>query len=287
MKIEPRVSIVTLNWNGLGDTIECLESLRRVDYGNFETIVVDNGSRGGQGKKLKGLFPEITLIQNKKNEGFCAANNQGMRQAIEGQADYVLLLNNDTVVKKDFLKFLVGCMEKEGRVWACSPSILHYKSALLGITAMVDKGKALSKSSFRKLDFLTGCCMLIRKKAVEKIGFLDEDYFAYFEDLDYCHRIKEQNHEIKIVKESIVWHKKSASPGKAGSGEVSKSQAVLLSRNRVLFFKKHLTGFQKMAAFSTVLVGYIALIALNPKNIKVLPWYLKGLKQGFGKTTKF
>jgi hypothetical protein len=103
----PLVYIITINWNGIDDTIECLDSLKGITYPNCKIIVVDNGSKNNQAEKIKEKFRNIELIKNKKNEGFVIANNQGIKLALKNGADYILLLNNDTIIKNDFLNILI------------------------------------------------------------------------------------------------------------------------------------------------------------------------------------
>lgn len=103
----PSVFIVTINWNGLEDTVECLESLHDLDYPNYKIVVVDNGSKNKEADKILKQFPDVTLIKNKTNLGFTGGCNKGIERALKDGADYVLLLNNDTIVTKNFLNKLV------------------------------------------------------------------------------------------------------------------------------------------------------------------------------------
>src|SRR6267154_3812077 len=123
---EPRVSIVILNWNSYEVTLDCLTSLRKIDYRNFELVIVDNGSIDGSPAKLLESAPEIRLIQNKTNLGFAAGCNVGVRDALRRGTDYVLLLNNDTIVAFDFLSQLVRVAESDDRIGAASPKILFF-----------------------------------------------------------------------------------------------------------------------------------------------------------------
>ena len=106
---EPKVAIVVLNWNGKRDTVECLASLNEIDYSNYEILLVDNGSTDGSQKYFRAQYPEIELIENEMNLGFAEGNNVGIRHAMNGRADYVLLLNNDTFVHPKFLSELARC----------------------------------------------------------------------------------------------------------------------------------------------------------------------------------
>lgn len=127
----PLVYIITINWNGIDDTIECLDSLKGITYPNCKIIVVDNGSKNNQAEKIKEKFRNIELIKNKKNEGFVIANNQGIKLALKNGADYILLLNNDTIIKNDFLNILIEYAEKDNNVGILSPKIIYYDSEMI------------------------------------------------------------------------------------------------------------------------------------------------------------
>src|SRR5438270_5844521 len=120
---EPRVSIVMLNWNSYRVTLDCLLSLRKMDYRNFEVVLVDNGSVDGSPEKLLENAPEIRLIKNATNLGFAGGSNVGIRDALRRGTDYVLLLNNDTIVALDFLSQLVHVTESDEKIGAASPKV--------------------------------------------------------------------------------------------------------------------------------------------------------------------
>jgi GT2 family glycosyltransferase len=122
----PRVDIIVLNWNGLRDTLHCLQSLKRADYPAFRVLVVDNGSSDASSTSIRQRFPEVTLIENSENLGFTGGNNIGMRQALEEEADYVLLLNNDTEVAPDAVRLLVETAESDPRIGIAGPIIYYY-----------------------------------------------------------------------------------------------------------------------------------------------------------------
>lgn len=290
--MKPKVSIVIVNWNGIGDTIECLESLKKINYPNYEVILVDNGSKDNQADKIKKKFPNIILIKNKENEGFCKANNQGITLALKNKSDYVLLLNNDTVVNEDFLDILVKEMEEDKTIGISSPSIVYYKSnkiwsnggkiiVPLGISIMIDKGKEYETSKFSNPNFLTGCAMFIRKDVINKIGLLDEDYFAYYEDVDYSFRVQKAGFSIKVVPKSIIQHKKSASAGIKGSNKLSGNQAYLQMRNSIIFLKKNKPFFIFLIYILPLILAKGSFTFLSLKDKKDIKEIVRGVKDGF------
>ena len=289
---QPLVYIILINWNGLDDTLECLESLKKISYKNYKIIVVDNGSKNNQADVIKHNFPNIELIKNEENKGFVIANNQGIRLAVENDADYILLLNNDTVVKRNFLNILIDYGEKNKKVGILGPKILYYNSEkvwsmggkisyLTGISIMIGKGK--DTKEYNKIiepDFVTGCAMLIKKEIIKKIGLLDPIYFAYYEDSDYCFRVKKAGYKIKVVPESTIWHKKSASAGIKGSNKITPTQAYLWARNGIVFGRKNLTGVKKITFLCGQFTFKLTFSLINCQNYKAIKKYFSGLYNG-------
>jgi len=256
---KPLIYIITINWNGLEDTLESLDSLYKIKYPNYNIIVVDNGSHNNEPELIKEKFPDLQLIKNKENKGFAIANNQGMRIALEHDAKYILLLNNDTTVKNDFLNILVEYAEHNKDVGIVSPKILYYNSEriwsmgtkiryIFGIPIHIFNGKNSTEiNRIIEPDFASGCAMLIKKEVINKIGLLDQDYFSYTEDADFSYRARKAGYKIMVIPESIVWHKKSASAGIKGSNKLSPIQAYLRARNGIIFGKKNLKGIDKLS----------------------------------------
>ncbi len=248
----PKVSILILNWNGLKDTPGCIESLKAVDYPNFDIILVDNGSTDGSRERLQSLAKEnskINLILNAKNQGFSKGCNGAIRKALEQKADCVLLLNNDTRVHPSFLAALVRAALTGSDIGIVGPKVYYDgKDHVLycaGARVVKTLGQPLLRG-LRKVDrgqydrqevvgFISGCCLMIKREVIEKIGLLDEDYFAFFEDLDWNIRAQEAGYQSVYVPLSVIWHK-----GSNTIGLKSPAYYFLHARNRILFAKKHL-----------------------------------------------
>ena len=183
----PKVAIIILNWNGLKDTIECLESVKKIDYPNYEIIVVDNASVDGSPEKLKELFPDITLIRNKENLGYAGGNNVGIRYALKNNAEYIFVLNNDTVVvDKDILKILVKTANLYPDAGVFGPKICLYDEPnKIGFSPTYwDKRKCtfiLKKyydyDEVVEIDDIRGCAIFFKREVVEKIGLFDSKFF--------------------------------------------------------------------------------------------------------------
>lgn len=285
--LEPLVAIVIINWNGLKDTIECLDSLAKISYANYQTIIVDNGSQNDEAAQIKEQRPEIILIANPCNEGFARAVNQGIEKSLALQADYVLLLNNDTVVAPDFLQHLVEYAESSKKT-VLGPKILYAGTTTIQnlggklmpiIGGGVNIGKRRSSADYQNIllpDFLSGCAMFISKEAIKKVGLLDPVYFAYFEDADWSLRAKKAGYKLIILPKSIIWHKHSVSLKKT-----PEKKLYYLGRNSVIFARKNLHGLTKIIwlAGSIVMACLFLFFPGYDRKVRLARW--KGLKAGF------
>jgi len=227
---QPKVSIVILNWNGMIDTIECIESLKKIDYKNYEIVIVDNASTGDDIKVLTEKYGDsIHLIANKQNLGFPEGCNVGMRYAFNNNAMYSLLLNNDVIVDSKFLSSLVEVAESDKKIGIIGSKIYYYyqpdKIQAAGgkiiwwLGFLMTYGEEIDKGQYDKIaerDYLYGTSMMIKKDVVEKISYMDPFYFFGVEEYDYCTRAKKAGFKIIYVPESKVWHKVGASSSKVG-----------------------------------------------------------------------
>lgn len=292
MNKKPLVYIIIANWKRYKDTAECLDSLYNMTYKEFQVIVVDNESQKGDADQLLSKYKEVRLLRNKKNLGFCKGNNQGIKKAIKKGADYVLLLNNDTVVKKDFLEILVDYTVTNNFEGILTPKILYYKSKnvwamggslniLTSIPRMIGQGK--EASAYNKVfepDYASGCALFVNTKALKKIGILDERYFAYYEDTDLSFRAKKSGYKIKVIPESIIWHKVSQST-KQKSGKIGEMQSYLHARNGIYFGRKNLFGAKKIIyLLSQFFIKYPLFILLKCDGSEARYKYSQGLFEG-------
>ena len=223
----PKVSIVTLNWNTLNDTVECIESLQKVTYPNFEVIVVDNGSANNEGKILAERFePFIRLIQNDINHGFARGCNIGMADALERGADYCLLLNNDTVVAPDFLDKMMEVVVSDpkigiagGKIYTYSdPERIWFAGGLVKVGNETIDFRQAEKDQGQyeevvECGWIIGCLMLISREVLEKVGLFDEKYFFGGEDIDLCMKAEAEGYRIVWAPHSKIWHKEFMSSG--------------------------------------------------------------------------
>lgn len=290
--MHPRVAIILLNWNNKEDTLDCIRSLKCIGYPNFEIIVADNGSTDDSVKVIKGSYPEITLIENRKNLGFAAGNNAGIRPALLNNADYILLLNNDTVVDPKFLDELIRVAESDPKIGVVGPKIYYYSEPgriwfaggrvnyWLGETGHVgnlepDEGQYDKVSD---TDFITGCALLIKRKVLDEVGLLNETMGFYFEDNDLCARIKRRGYRVVYVPTSLVWHKVASAASK-----IKDFQLYYFTRNRLIFMRRnsdalHLAVFLPYYLMKYVIVKLvIALVQLKFSQARLI---LKAFYEG-------
>ncbi len=244
----PLVHIVLLNYGGWRDTLECLDSLEGLDYPNYRTVVVDNASPDGSEAELRRARPDLSMIQSGANLGFAGGNNLGIRHALERGAHYVWLLNNDTVVEAASLTKLVETAEAEPSVGMVGSKLLFYDApdrlqaagggrllAPLGLTTEFGRD-ARDDGSWDKplaLDHLSGASMLVRREAIEAVGLMDESYFMYREETDWCLRMRFAGWELRYAWGSRVWHKEGRS-----AGYKSARQDYYVARNMLFLMKR-------------------------------------------------
>lgn len=216
------LSIIIVSYNTKELLKKCLRSLEKV---KAEIIVVDNNSEDGSSDLIKKDFPEVKVISNKENFGFAKANNQALRQA---QGEFILLLNSDTVVKPKALEELVEFAKQHpeaGVIGArllnpdgsVQPSVFHLPTIKGAVLEYWLKQKGTFEKYFpvdndpREVEAVVGAAMLIPKTVIEKVGLLDERYFMYFEDLDYCRRVKHTGFKVYYLPQAEIIHQHGAS----------------------------------------------------------------------------
>ena len=268
MSTQPRVSIITINYNQVKVTCELLDSLRKLTYDNVEIIVIDNFSAEDPTTIITRHYPEVKFIRSEKNLGFAGGNNLGIKAAT---GKYLFFLNNDTEADPGFLEPLVKLFESNPSAGAASSKILYHNSdniiqyagstcinPLTGRNKRVgfmekDRGQ---HDTLRRTDLAHGAAMMVPRSVIEKAGMMPEFFFLYYEEVDWCESIKRAGYDIYFVPDSKVYHKESMSVGKK-----STLKTYYMTRNRVLFMRRNSSGFKKLAW-----IIFFLLFSL-PKNV--------------------
>lgn len=244
----PLVFIIVLNWNGKDDTIECLSTLKMLDYPNFEIMVIDNGSTDGSEETIRSSFPSVYLIQTGKNLGYAGGNNAGIRYALEHGADYVWLLNNDTTVDPNALTVLVKTVQADPKIAFVGSKIYYYDqpNVIWCVGGMIDLAAGgrtdhpgmgqKDLGQFETIDdvgYVSGCSLLASRSAIKAIGLLPEEYFLYFEEADWNVAAQRQGYRTVLAPASQVWHKY------ADVGEYKDRFIYYSFRNRIQIVRKY------------------------------------------------
>lgn len=243
----PKVAIIVLNCNGLEDTIECVESLKKLAYADYRVVVVDNGSAGNDVSVLRERFGNyLHLIENILNCGFAEGSNIGIRYALASfNPDYILLLNNDTVVDTEMLTELVKAADSDTNIGMVGPDIRSYSSSdraspkgrtICGPTTepSIDEVNKERLTEMIEVPVIFGCALLINRRVIDKIGLLYPGYFAYYEDEEYCIRCRKAGFKLVQVPTAVVWHKAMGT-----SGKVRGLTYYYMTRNEFLFVARN------------------------------------------------
>lgn len=281
-----KIGIILVNYNGADDTMECIRSIQKSTYNDYEIIVVDNCSTDSSYKCLQEYRKthDFTLLQARFNNGFSAGNNVGIEYALKNGAEYVLLLNNDTVIQEDCIERLLevynntqGCGAAIGKIlYYSNQNIIWYAGgALSDKTARTEhfgygQSDDENEKRIRKVTFGTGCCLLLSRKIIEHIGLLSEQFFLYEEDAEYSYRITNNGYDIIYVPSARIYHKVSAS-----TGQGSPMCQYYTVRNKYIFIQECLKGMNKYYAYTYCTVQFLVRCLKRKMNFKYL---YKGLK---------
>lgn len=267
----PLVSIVAVNYDHPQVTCDFIESLHKITYPNFEVIIVDNKSPNDDPAIIKQQFPNVILYESNVNWGFAGGNNQGIMRA---KGEYVLLLNNDTIVDPYFLEPLVEKLELNPEIGAVSPKIrFYYDPEIIQYAGFFPINRLTVRNSsigYREKDkgqynedretaYAHGAAMMVPIKIIKEIGLMSYIFFLYYEEADWSYRIKKAGYQIWYVSNSLVYHKESVSTGK-----LSVLKTYYLNRNRLVFMRRNIDGRDFYIGLM-----YQLCIAI-PKNIVVL-----------------
>ena len=252
-----RVFVALINWNAWDLTLECLKSLDQSSYPIEKIIVFDNGSTDGSVAHIETAYPTVQVMRSDTNLGFTGGSNRAIRQALADGAEAVWVLNNDTEVSADCLGHMVAALESDDQVAAVGNTIFYhdrrdriwYAGAWINHATLQarhrNQGKLgdVAPRTLTEVDFITGCSMLIRRDALERVGLFDDEFFAYAEDFDWCLRARRLGYKLLLAPQAHIWHRVSASVRRNTLGNhpgfASPRAYYLASRNMLWIIRKH------------------------------------------------
>jgi len=256
-----KVFVIILNFKVKELALRCIESVKKSTYKNTEIILVDNDSDDGIEEDVKKF--DIDFIQTGKNMGYSGGNNAGIKKALKSGADYIFILNPDTVVDKDCIRHLVDGAEKYkagivgSKIYFNGSKKIWYAGGIFDKENVIGSHRGVDEMDRRKYDipeetdFVTGAAMMVKRELFDKIGLLDERYFLYYEDADFCERAKRAGFKVFYIPDAVVNHENAAS-----SGLGSPLQDYYITRNRMLYASKFLPMRTKFALFREALRNF-------------------------------
>ena len=262
------VSIITVNYNQTAATLDLLDNLISLTYPNLEIIVVDNASRKDPSSMIKSVYPGVVTIRNEKNLGFAGGNNRGIEKA---KGDFILLLNNDTSVAPDLIEKLLAAFGDDETIGVVCPKILYADPPetiqfagytpihpLTGRNKTIGQGKKDSSryNITQETPYAHGAAMMIRKSVIQSVGLMPEEFFLYYEELDWSTTIKKAGYRILYFPEARVIHQASLSVGRN-----SPLKTYYYYRNRILFMRRNFSTIEKIVFF------FFLLLVTTPKTI--------------------
>lgn len=282
MVCDGKIGIVMVNYNGEKFQNDCVESVYASTYKKFDIIVIDNNSSDNSVSLLRQKFPDVIILDFKENHGVAKGNNIGIKYCIDRNYEYVLLLNNDTVLDSQMLELMISKADKktisvpkiyyyepDNELWFAGGYINWNRATAPHIGKNeVDQGQYDSE---KNIEYSPTCCFLIHRDIFEVVGLMDEKYFMYYDDVDFCARVIKNNFSIKYVPKAQLWHKVSSSSG----GEDSLTSIYYCTRNRLYFIDKFYDKKIKI-----VLFFYLSRV------VRSLKWLLTGDIKRFKTMTK-
>lgn len=269
MNAKPKISFITITYNGLRDTCALIQSINEtIKSVSYEIIVIDNASKNNEAKEIHSKYPFVVTIRSNENRGFSGGNNLGIAQA---KGDYLFIINNDTLIKEDHLTDLIDRLEQNPVIGGVSPKIRFavppYSVQYAGFTPLTPITLRNETIGYNCLDdgnydtahstpYLHGAAMLLKKETIDRVGLMPEIYFLYYEELDWSISMQKAGYELWYDPCQTIFHKESQS-----TGQSSPLQAYYMTRNRLLLAYRQLSSSNRFLSIS-----YQYLIAL-PKAV--------------------
>jgi hypothetical protein len=280
-KYKPKIFIVILNWNGKQDTLNCLESVREIEYSNFTTLVVDNGSTDDSIESIQASFPEVEVIANGANLGYAEGNNRGITHALSNGADYIFILNNDAVVAPSILSKFVEVAENHpdagifgakiyyksepNKIWFAGGTWLsHVAETSHDGFGLIDDGQ--SWEEVKEVDYVCGCTLFVKASIFRKLGLFEQKFFLTWEETDFCYKARRAGFRCLFVPSAKAWHRIS---GSFVGGEGGLLQQYFKTRNRLLWIERNLPLKDRLVIYIRVILPEVksyVFVCLNPRS---------------------
>jgi GT2 family glycosyltransferase len=269
----PFVITIILNTNRREDTLACLESLLANTYWNHKAIVLDNHSTDGSVKEIRSAFPQVQILELEQNLGYAGNNNVGIRAAMQQRADWIFVLNEDTVLAPDCLAQLIEVGERDSRIGVLGPMVYHHDEpdviqsagGVLGrywqsIHLAKDESDHGQYSHPHAVEWISGCAILVRRLVIEGVGMIDERFFYYWEETEWCLRAGKAGWRIVHVPQAKIWHK-----GVQRNYHPKPTLTYYSTRNRLLMLSKHRAPFRAWAFTCIQLLRTLTSWTIRPK----------------------
>lgn len=269
--------MIILNWNNFEDTDRCIQSLLEINDNRINIVIVDNGSTDKSVSLFKQKYSQFPLLISDSNKGYAGGMNLGIKYALENSADYIILSNNDIEYPPDFLEPMLELFQSNKSIGIVSPKVLYSKDRekiycagadfkLLrgaGVAAFQGKEACEYANEVREITMAEGSCLLAKKEVFEKAGLLSEDFFMYFEDLEFSDRVRKY-FKIYYTPKSVIYHK-------GGAGTNWKNHSPLYyyyyTRNRYIYFKSYSFLIKVYILLYSLLVSLIKALTIGLKNL--------------------
>jgi GT2 family glycosyltransferase len=272
-----KIYVVILNWNNFADTEKCVDSLLAINDSRIKPLIVDNYSSDNSAALLKAKYNNIPILVSDLNIGYAGGMNLGIKYALNNSADYIIVSNNDIIYQNNFLSPLLELLQKDNLIGIVSPKVLYTHDIQTiycagadfiflrasGVAAFQGKNSTDFGNEVREVSMAEGSCFLARKDVFEKVGLFSEDFFMYFEDLEFSDRVR-KHFKIFYTPFSIIYHK-------GGGGTKWSNHSSLYyyyyTRNRYLYFKKFSLSLKIYILLYSLLVSLVKLITLGVNSL--------------------
>jgi len=291
------VVAVVLNWNAYDETIDCVNSLLNSSYKNLQIVIVDNHSTDDSAKIIRETFPNIKLICNKSNNGYAGGNNLGIKYALDINADYILILNNDVTVDKSMVDILVKKLDQEPTLGVITGKVFYKddpKRIFSGFGKFiwwrcsgVNRGTMFSRFYLHnregKVNYISGVLFLARSEVFKSLGLLDEKYFMYFEDLEFSFRVS-QKYDLFYIPYAIAFHKSGGGTRWSNYSEIylyyQTRNRLIVFENKNIIYRLYVIAFTIFITVSKSITILFASIKNGKSFAKRIDALWKGLKDG-------